>query len=225
MDEFKDQVPQSTVFSFGYFEGRQSTKYWICTEQDLNAMYNRCHNEIMLWCDGHTTDVPTAKRSRPEGINTNEKRKKQRLRYWQELKERNADKMELTEPQYQLWACMITSGVHADKDVPPHIPITSGVTPKCKNRDDNKSDLQETIINTTAAVLKVVKSGLVSSCAAVGQSLSIEGTPASSVTVGRSGNLPLGVSPSKVTKIHGKSFEQLSALKSYFMIVYHIRRI
>ena len=34
--------------------------------------------------------------------------------------------------------------------------------------------------------------------------------------MGRSGNLPLGVSPSRVTEICGKSFEQLSALKRLF---------
>ena len=131
MDEFKHQVPESTAFSVGYFEGRQSTKYWICTEQDLNAMYNHCHSEIMLWCDGCSADEPAAKRPRPEGITTKQEEKEAKVEALaKELKERNADKMELTEPQYQLWACMIIIGVHADKDVPPQIPIISGVTPK-----------------------------------------------------------------------------------------------
>ena len=89
--------------------------------------------------------------------------------------------MELTKPQYRLWACMIITGVHADKDVSPQIPIISGKNNK--NRDD-KLDLQETIINTMAAVLKVVNGGLVSSSAAVGQSPSSQGTPVSSVTMG-----------------------------------------
>ena len=99
MDEFKDQVPQSTAFSVGYFEGRQSTKYWICTEQDSNAMYNHCHNEIMLWCDGHITDEPTAKRPRSEGASTKREEKETKVDILAtELKERNCDKMELTEP-------------------------------------------------------------------------------------------------------------------------------
>jgi len=75
IDEFKDQVPQSTAFSVGYFKGRHSTKYWICTEQDLNAMYNHCHNEIMLWCDGHITDESTAKCPRSEGACTKREEK------------------------------------------------------------------------------------------------------------------------------------------------------
>jgi len=41
---------------------------------------------------------------------------------------------------------MIVTGVHADKDVPPQIPIISGVTPKHKTKDDNKPKLQDTIV-------------------------------------------------------------------------------
>jgi len=67
-NEFKDQVPQSTIFSVDYFEGcHHSTKYWIFTEHDINVMHNHCHSEIMLWCDGHTADELTAKHPRPEG--------------------------------------------------------------------------------------------------------------------------------------------------------------
>jgi len=72
-----------------------------------------------------------------------------------ELKEENRDKMELTEPQYRLWAPMIVTGVHTDKDVPPQILIISEVTPKRKTKDNNKPNLQDTIITTTAAILKV----------------------------------------------------------------------
>ena len=101
---------------------------------------------------------------------------------------------------------------YADKDVPPQIPIISGVTPKRKIKDDNKSDLQETVINTTAAVLKAMNGGLLSSSAVV-QSPASQGKPTSGIIVGRSGNLPVGISPSKVTEIGGKSFEKLSSLK------------
>ena len=66
----KDQVPQSTAILVSYFEGLQFTKYWICTEIDLNAMCNCCHNEIMLWCNDHIADDPTAMCPRAEGIST-----------------------------------------------------------------------------------------------------------------------------------------------------------
>ena len=84
-------------------------------------MYNHCHSEIMLWCNGCTADEPTAKRPRPEGIITKREEKEAKVEALaKELKERNADTMELTEQQYQLWARMIIAGVHADKDVLPH---------------------------------------------------------------------------------------------------------
>jgi len=99
MDEFKDQVPQWTTFLVGYFEGCQSTKYWICTEQDLNAMYNRCHNEIMVWCNAQITDEPTAKHPRVDKISTKRAEKETKVEVLgKELKEWNSDKMELSEP-------------------------------------------------------------------------------------------------------------------------------
>ena len=45
-----ESVPQTTKFAVGYFV--QSTKHWICNEEDLNALYTACDNHIMLWCDG-----------------------------------------------------------------------------------------------------------------------------------------------------------------------------
>ena len=56
MEEFEDQVPPTTCFSVGYFEGRQSTKKWLITQEDLSAMYSAIEHagktEVCLWCDG-----------------------------------------------------------------------------------------------------------------------------------------------------------------------------
>ena len=83
MDKFKDLVPQSTAFLVDYFEGRQSTKYWICTEPDLNAMCNHCNNEIIL-CYGVMATMLMRKLLNVQDRNEsaqNESRKKQRLGY------------------------------------------------------------------------------------------------------------------------------------------------
>ena len=40
MEEFEDHVPPTTCFSVGYFAGRQSTKKWLITQEDLTAMYS-----------------------------------------------------------------------------------------------------------------------------------------------------------------------------------------
>ena len=44
MEEFEDQVPPTTCFPVGYFVGRQSTKKWLVTQEELTAMYT----ELML---------------------------------------------------------------------------------------------------------------------------------------------------------------------------------
>lgn len=42
MEEFQDQVPETVFFNVGYFEGCQSAKNWICSQEDLEAMYKVC---------------------------------------------------------------------------------------------------------------------------------------------------------------------------------------
>jgi hypothetical protein len=39
MEELEEHMPETTKFSVGYMGGRQSTKCWICCEDDLHAMY------------------------------------------------------------------------------------------------------------------------------------------------------------------------------------------
>ena len=70
MDEFGPLLPPTTDFQIGYFSGRQSTKYWLMCQEDLDNM-NRCVDKtkgtMMLWCDG---------KSAPESIPSGSKRKK-----------------------------------------------------------------------------------------------------------------------------------------------------
>lgn len=217
MEEFKEQVPQLITFSISYFEGHQSAKYWIYTE-DLSAMYSHCGTEIMLWCDGQTGDEPpSAKRQRTDGVVTKREEKEQKVEELaKELKERN-ESMELSEVQYRLWARMIITGVHSDKDTPPQIPMITGITPKRKQNVNDKSDLQEAIISTAAAVVKAVNTG---SGSTLIQSPSIQQTIQDTSTLHTSNSKPghslLGVSPGKVAEIRGKSFGQLSTLKRLY---------
>ena len=56
IEEFEEQVPSTLNFSAGYFEGRQSSKKWLVSPEDLNAMYCTLEqsgkSEICLWCEG-----------------------------------------------------------------------------------------------------------------------------------------------------------------------------
>ena len=52
--EFEDAVPDEGEFNVGYFEGKQHTKKWLVTSQDLKAMYSYFQGKpcLSLWCDG-----------------------------------------------------------------------------------------------------------------------------------------------------------------------------
>ena len=79
MEEFKDQVPATTSFTLGYFAGRQTQKYWLYTEQDLEAMYTNCTStDIMMWCDGRNDDSEgprSKKRKTGEGFQSKREEK------------------------------------------------------------------------------------------------------------------------------------------------------
>ena len=54
MDEFQEHVPTTATFDVGYFEGKQQSKIWLVTSDDLHKMYE-LHpkgGEVLLWCDG-----------------------------------------------------------------------------------------------------------------------------------------------------------------------------
>ena len=56
--EFGDAVPDEGEFSVGYFEGKQHTKKWLVTCQDLDTMYNYFVGKpcINLRCDGRVVE-------------------------------------------------------------------------------------------------------------------------------------------------------------------------
>ena len=66
MDEFGPLLPPTTDFQIGFFSGRQSTKYWLMCQKDLDNM-NKCVEKIkgtMMLCDGKSASESTASGSR-----------------------------------------------------------------------------------------------------------------------------------------------------------------
>ena len=64
-DEFGDQLPDNrNDFSFGYFEGRQQSKKWLVTNQDLCVMYSVFQDKtcVSLWCDGKYPEDESSRR-------------------------------------------------------------------------------------------------------------------------------------------------------------------
>ena len=206
IDEFEEQVSQSTTFSIGYFAGCTSTKHWVYTEEDLRMMYINCATpDIMLWCDGRSesNETPNSKRQKTDDtfISKREEKEKKVEQLAQELKELNGSTLELSEVQYRLWARMISTGVHTSKETPPQIPMITGVPPKRKKKgDEERKTLQDSIVSTAAAVVKAVTGGSTS----IQQSFQDPSTLKS--------KSQLGVSPGKAADIRGKSFRQLKKL-------------
>ena len=109
MEELEEHMPETTKFSLGYIEGRQSTKRWICCEDDLRAMYTAyasCPNkEIMLWCDSRDGDEELPKSKKCKTSDTTSKREETEQRVVEiaeELKEMHEDKLKLSEVQFRL---------------------------------------------------------------------------------------------------------------------------
>ena len=204
MEEFEKQVPSTLNFSVGYFEGRQSTKKWLVSTEDLHAMYFAFQQsgkaDIFLWCDGVCDEgevTPARKRKRPNDDCPPTKRAEKESEVDDitiDLKDLHGDKY--TEPQYRLWARMIINGLHSSREAPPDIPMITGFNPtRCSRRP-----IEDTVANVVSATVK-----------AMATSSPNQHSSSSSVV-----SQPVGVSPSKVVDIRGKCLTQLGNLKKLF---------
>ena len=75
LDQFGAQLPTTMAFRVGYFDGHQSMKMCICTQDDLGKMYTLLvsakKREVLLWCDGRAEDGNNQKKDKhcdKEGI-------------------------------------------------------------------------------------------------------------------------------------------------------------
>ena len=51
---FGNLVPETIDFKVGYFFGKQSTKYWLMCQEDIETMnknLTKSKGSFMLWCD------------------------------------------------------------------------------------------------------------------------------------------------------------------------------
>ena len=100
MEEFKDQVPETINFSVGYFVGRQSTKKWLVSQEDLDCMYTAVRQagktDICLWYDGRqeAKDIDMSQKRRRESspVPTSRRAVKEKIdELFLELKETHVD--------------------------------------------------------------------------------------------------------------------------------------
>ena len=123
-------------------EGHGAAKRWIVSVEDIDTMYESFFEgqDIMLWCD-MKKDVPSRKRNSDEdtGVAKRKKIEDSDSRIKEELKQKHPD-MQLTDPQFALWARLIRRGLHDSYETPPNIPLLAGNT---KNKSTKKSSETE----------------------------------------------------------------------------------
>ena len=198
MDEFQQHVPATATFDVGYFEGKQQSKIWLVTSDDLDRLYE-LHpkgGEVLLWhrCEGvsETGSGSAGKRSK-EADSAVSKRTQQEAEVesaYKELKEWHGEMWDM--PRLKLWARCIASGIHDDYGNPPDSPAFSGAAPKRAR----KESLSEALSGAAVAIIKEIKKASKS--------------PQSSCPPGP------GVSPGRAVDLRMKNFQQLRFLQQLY---------
>lgn len=166
MGEFEGQIPTTPDFQIGYYLGKQSAKYWLTTQADLDSMYTSMQKgkkgNILLWCDGNQADVGDTstllsknrkRKGSPEfPVSKRKQRESEVEEIVSELKEKHESKYSL--PKLRLWACMITSGNHESMDDPPRIPAIVGV----ESKKQKKESLADVIAGAAVSFAKAFRS-------------------------------------------------------------------
>ncbi len=200
MDEFCDDVPASTRFSVGYFEGKQSKKLALVNRDDLRAMYSSSHGgEIQLWCDAPDTSSSDKKENKKSCM---EEKDASANEIFHELQEKHGNKY--PNPALRLWSRMIASGVHESKDDPPAVPMISGNTSKRKGRES----FTDAFVGACSAVVEAIKPPTTSTQAT-------QNTPPPK-RVCTSADRGTVLSPGRTVELRTKYMEQLSALKKVY---------
>lgn len=212
MDDFQEHVPNTATFDVGYFEGKQHTKIWLVTSDDLDKLYKLHPNggEVFLWCQGANevgaTEGHCAKRKR-EANSAVSKRGQQEAEVestYKELKERHQESWDT--PRLKLWARCIVSGIHDDYDNPPASPAFTSAAPKRAR----KESLSEAIGGAAVAIVKALQSD-------PKEKPSEKSKSQSSVAFGpEASHSGPGVSPGRAVDLRMKNYQQLRYLKELY---------
>jgi len=165
----------------------------------MYAMFENNH-EITFWCDKKVESI--TKRTSPDlnedgPVTKRAKRQAAIDDVRKELAEKHAKKF--SEPQYKLWALMITNGQWTDKDNPPNIPLFGCEKSKpAKKKDENTV---EVLAGAAIQVIDYFK-----------QSSSREGNTQQHLALAKSGDVS-SISPSKKVSIRSQYLQQLHELQ------------
>lgn len=192
----------------GYFETRQSTKIWIISPKDLDAMYEKTGSgtEIYLWVDTCTSetddDIEPEKKKRKHSESSRRQNREDELEeIYGKLKAEHDDSY--SSPQLKLWARMILCGTHEDYKDPPRVPMITGMPPKRQKKPDS---FTEALTGAAEAVAKAF------SPPPQPQPLAASMT---NITATTSASC-MGISPGKSTDLRMKNLQQLRVLQQLY---------
>ena len=218
IDAFGELVPSTIDFQTRYFWGKQSTKFWIMCQDDLNAMYKCLHDtmkgNILLWCDARSSATGTSTQE-VQPSSGNRKRKSQSdppvsKRQQTEddveetvkgLKEKHGTKF--TMPLLRLWARMIAAGNHESMEDPPKIPAITGITPKREKRESLADAISHAAMTFADAFQPKVQMASANNSLVINQT-----TPPKLPSTSR-----VGLSPGRITELRVKKLQELRELQ------------
>lgn len=200
-ESFREHVPEALNFEIGYFEKPGSSKRWIETPEDLDAMYKTYHNEaIPLWCDarseGNTDNVPKRKagsESNDAPQNKRSKREDEIESTFHTLRTKHSD--QYSDPKLRLWARMYVNGLHDDLESPPNVPAITG-EPVKRKREDHNHYFTEALAGAATAITKV-----------------LAGSQRPSTPPSCSIKPPTGISPASKANLSSQYLEQIRLLQ------------
>ena len=219
MGEFESLLPPTTEFQLGYFFGKQSAKFWLMCQEDLNSMneyIEKSKGSVMLWCDGRSPDQPSAssRYKRKKASDNPPASKRQQIEeeldsILKDLQSKHGDKY--TIPQLRCWARMISSGKYEDTDIPAFLELDN--QPKKTKRTTLADAIAGAAVTFADAVTR--KSPGVQQCNSQSVVVSSANSPSSAVTGVDTSACPStpGISPGRITDLRMKKLHELRELQ------------
>ena len=84
MEEFGSLLPETLDFKIGYIFGKQSTKYWLMCQKDLENMNESLSNSkgsVLLWCDARDQQQYVGKWQKKAERNHHQNDNKQKMNW------------------------------------------------------------------------------------------------------------------------------------------------
>ena len=208
MEECGSLLPETLDFKIGYFFGKQSTKYWLMCQKDLENMNESLSNSkgsVLLWCDARDLqkyEGKWQKKAEEEPPSKRQQIEDDLEEICQELRIKHGNKYSI--PQLRCWARLIMTGKHQSKDEIPEFLVNQLKKPK-------QMSLAEAISGAVKTFSDAVKS--LSTNSLVIENNNNSTSSSSTTTAFPKTADSVGISPSKITDLRMKKLQELRELQ------------